>query len=131
MENINILLTHNHEWAKIKKGKTIIVGISDYAQALLSDVTSVELPEPDDQVYDANEEIGIIESLKTTLPFHAPIAGKVSKINSALLSNPELINDDPYGGGWLVEMVASNINDLNSLISQDEYEAGFPDEEEE
>jgi glycine cleavage system H protein len=131
MENSNLLLTHNHEWVKTKKGKTIVVGISDYAQNLLSDVTNVELPEPDEQVYDANEEVGTLESLKTTLPFHVPVAGKISKINSALLSNPELINDDPYGKGWLIEMVVENINDIRSLMSLDDYEASFPEEEEE
>jgi glycine cleavage system H protein len=130
-ETADLLFTQNHEWARLKRGKTIVVGISDYAQGLLSDVTGVELPEPDEQVYEASEEVGIIESLKTTLPFHAPVAGRISKINSALLSNPETINDDPHGDGWLFEMVVSNLTDLDDLMDQDTYEASFPDEEEE
>lgn len=130
-ETGDLLFTKTHEWVKPKRGRIIAVGISDYAQGLLSDVTNIEMPEPDDQVYEANEEVGIVESLKTTLPLHAPVAGRISRINSALLSNPELINDDPYGEGWFFEMTVSDTGDLDDLMSQDEYEAGFPDEEEE
>ncbi len=131
MSSGELRFTSMHEWARVKKGKIVLAGISDYAQSLLSDITSVELPEPDDQCYEAGEEVGVIESLKSSMPFHAPTSGTISAVNRELLSNPELINQDPYGEGWLIEMHASNVADLKNLVDQDEYESGLPEEEEE
>lgn len=127
----NLLYTHNHEWVKIKKGKTIVVGITDYAQSILSEVTHVDLPEPDEQVYDAGEEIGVIESLRSSLPYHCPVSGAITAANTELLSSPELINDDPFGDGWIFEMTVADMSEISDLLSLDEYESHFPDEEDE
>lgn len=131
IENVVLLYTPTHEWVRIKKGKTIVVGISEYAQSQISDATSIELPEPDEQIFEAGEELGAIESLKLSWPFHAPVKGKITKVNTNLLSNPELVNSDPYADGWLFEMLIDNISRLNELMNQDEYESNFPEEEEE
>lgn len=130
-ETDNLLYTQTHEWVRVKKGKNIVVGISDYGQAILSEATGVELPEPDDHLSDAGEELGVIESLRTCMSYHAPVAGKITSVNTELLSTPELINHDPYGEGWIFEMQIQNIRDLDNLLDQDEYDATIPDDEEE
>jgi glycine cleavage system H protein len=127
----NLLFTQNHEWVRPRKGKTIVVGISDYGQNLLSDATNVELPEPDEQVCSAGDEIGVLESLRTSIPIHVPVSGRITRVNPELLSNPELINQDPYGEGWLFEMIMEDPDELDGLMGQDEYEAILPEEEEE
>lgn len=121
--------TRTHEWVRAK-GDKIVVGISDYAQAQMHDITNVELPEPDaHHEYEAGEEIGVLESVKAAADFHAPVAGIVTAVNTALLENPELVNNDPYTAGWLVEMKAADMDELGDLMSMDEYEATLPEEE--
>lgn len=120
-----------HEWAR-REGNRVIVGISDDAQRNLSDVIHVEMPEPDEQHhYEAGEEIGVIESLKISVDFHAPVSGTITSINAELLSNPELINEDPFGAGWLVEMRPDDPEDVDRLMDVDEYEGSLPEEDEE
>jgi glycine cleavage system H protein len=125
----NLKLTPTHEWVR-KKNKTIVVGITDYGQQQLSDVTGVELPEPDEAHYNARDELGVIESVRTTVDYHAPVDGTIVKVNSELLANPELINNDPFGDGWLVEMKPDKMSDVDELMDFDEYETNLPDEDE-
>jgi glycine cleavage system H protein len=125
----NLKLTPTHEWVR-KKSKTIVVGITDYGQQQLSDVTGVELPEPDEAHYNARDELGVIESVRTSIDYHAPVDGTIVKVNSELLANPELINNDPFGDGWLVEMKPDKMSDVDELMDFDEYETSLPDEEE-
>jgi len=125
----NLKLTPTHEWVR-RKTKTIVIGITDYGQQMLSDVTGVDLPEPDDQRYDARDDLGVIESVRTTIDFHAPVSGTVVKVNSELLANPELINQDPFGKGWLVEMKPDKMSDVDGLMDFDEYESDLPEEDE-
>jgi len=127
----DLLFTHDHEWVRVKNGKTAVVGVSDYAQSLLSEVTHIDLPEPDDQEYEAGEELGVIESLKSSLPFHCPISGSIIAANSELLSTPEQINDDPFGEGWIFEMKISDPSELKDLLTADEYESDLPEDDEE
>jgi glycine cleavage system H protein len=122
--------TPKHEWVRVK-GDRIVVGLTDFAQSLLSDVLSVELPEPGDHHYDANEEIGVVESERATRDFRAPVSGTIAAVNSALLTDPELINADPYGDGWIVEMKPDAVGDVRHLMHVDEYEELLPSEEEE
>jgi glycine cleavage system H protein len=119
--------TDSHEWVG-DGGEIIRVGISDFWQQRLSDITHVELPEPDDHHYEAREDMGVVESLEMAADFHAPVPGVIVAINTELLSTPELINTDPYGDGWLVEMRPDSMSDLDDLLEHDEYEAGLPDE---
>ena len=123
--------TDTHEWVRLKDRTTIVVGITDFAQMRLSDITSVELPEPDDHRYEAREEISIIEAINASAAFHAPVAGTIAATNTDLLSRPELLNSDPYGSGWLIEMRPDNIEEIFSLMDLDEYEAHLPEDEEE
>lgn len=122
--------TRTHEWAEIKRD-TIVVGITDYAQAHMSDVVNIELPEPDEHHYEANEEFCVISSLRNSRGCLAPVAGTIVKINTELLSRPEIINNDPYGQGWLIEMKPDNMDDAEELMDADDYEASLPEDEEE
>jgi glycine cleavage system H protein len=124
----NLKLTTTHEWVRAKGKNTVVVGISDYGQQLLSDITSVELPETEH--FNAGEDVGVIESIRLTVDIHAPLAGTVSRVNAELLANPELINSDPFGAGWLFEMKPDKITDVQELMSFDEYEANLPEDEE-
>ena len=117
-----------HEWVRVEDN-TIVIGITDFWQNHLSDITHVELPEPDDHHYDVEEDIGMIESLESAAEFHAPVAGVIIAINSELLVRPELINSDPYETGWLVEMRPDHMDDVDTLLDPYEYEAGLPDED--
>jgi len=127
----DLRFTDMHEWVRIKDRNTIVVGITDFAQARLSDITSVELPEPDEHHYEAREEISVIEALNTSAAFHAPVSGVIVATNTDLLGRPELVNLDPYGSGWLVEMQPDNMADILSFMDVDEYEANLPEDEEE
>lgn len=127
----DLRFTDTHEWVRIKDRTTIVVGLTDFAQMRLSDITSVELPEPDDHHYETREEISVIEALNTSAAFHAPADGVIMATNTELLSRPELINLDPYGSGWLVEMKPDNITDVLDLMDVDQYEANLPEDEEE
>ncbi|MDD4871746.1 MAG: glycine cleavage system protein GcvH [Kiritimatiellae bacterium] len=128
IEPTRLKYTRTHEWVHVK-GKKIIVGITDVGQQLLSDITSIDLPEPDEHHYEAGEEIGVIESVKTSADFHAPVSGTIIATNTELLSRPELINSDPFGRGWIVEMAPDSMAELNSLMDIDEYEGSLPEEE--
>lgn len=129
---VNARFSHTHAWVVPKEdGATILVGISDYLQHHLSDIINVDLPEPDDHHYEAEEDVCLIESLKTTTDLHTPVSGIITAINTNLLSSPEIINDDPYGAGWIVEMKPDNIADIEALCDADEYELSLPEEDEE
>jgi glycine cleavage system H protein len=129
-EPVDYRFVPTHEWVRVE-GEELVVGITEYAQQRLSDIIHVELPEPDEHHYEAHEDFITLESLKTALDFHAPTAGRIVAVNSELLSNPELINEDPYGEGWLVRMIPDNMDDLQNLLNYHEYEGGLPEEEEE
>ena len=123
--------TPSHEWVRVEKN-TIVVGVTDYVQNLLPDITNVELPEPDEHHhYAAGEDISIIESLRTTHDFKAPVAGTIVGINTELLSSPERVNEDPYGEGWIVRMKPDDMGDVDNLLDVYRYEENLPEEEEE
>jgi glycine cleavage system H protein len=117
----------SHEWVRIE-GNSAVVGISDYAQHLLSDVVYVELPEPGDDLVQG-ESMGTVESVKAAEDAYAPVSGKVLESNSDLESNPEWVNEDPYGKAWMARISPSNPTELANLMSAVEYEK-FVEEEE-
>ena len=127
IEPSTLRFTETHEWVAVQ-GDTIRIGISEYWQDRLSDITHVELPEPDDHHYEEGEDMGVVESLEIAADFHAPLAGVIVAINSALLATPELINSDPYGAGWIAEMQPDNLSDVDDLLDFDEYDAALPDD---
>ena len=130
MEDISHLkFTHQDEWVAVD-GNEIIMGITDHMQEELGDIVHVELPEPDEQPYDIEEALGIIESLSESIEYHAPIPGIIIDINANLLSNPELINTSPYGKGWIVRIKPTDISDLDDLLDITEYESYLPEDNE-
>ncbi len=107
----------SHEWAR-EAGETVRVGISDFAQDELGDVVFVELPDVGEEL-DAEEAFGVVESIKAVSDIYAPVGGTVTAVNEQLLDQPELVNDDPYGDGWLLELETAS--DLDDLLSPAEY----------
>lgn len=119
--------TKTHEWVRWN-GKVATVGISDFAQDQLSDLTYVELPTAGDS-FSAQEEVAVVESVKAASDVYAPISGTISDVNKALIEKPELINSDPYGQGWIFKIVPDDVSELESLLDADQYDALNPDEE--
>ena len=109
----DLLYTESHEWIK-REGDNIRVGITDHAQAELTDVVYVELPKKDRQV-NANEAIAVVESVKAASDIYAPVKGTVVDANQELSSNPALINTDPFGKGWIFVLKVDNPDDLKNL----------------
>jgi glycine cleavage system H protein len=97
------------------------LGITHFAQQELGEVVFVELPELG-EVFDAGEEIGTIESVKAVAEVYTPVAGEIIEVNPALTDDPELLNDDPHGDGWLVKLKFSTADDLKNLMSAERYE---------
>lgn len=109
----------SHEWAQETDG-IVTVGISDYAQDQLGDVVFVELPTAGSTV-GAGEAVAVVESVKTASDIYAPVAGEIVEVNDALQTKPELINESPYGEGWLFRIRASGAGGLSSLLDAGEY----------
>ena len=114
-----------HEWVRIEDG-VAIVGITDFAQDQLSDVTYVELPAVGDQ-FSAGEEIAVVESVKAASDIYAPIGGAVVEVNEALNDQPELVNQDPYGSGWMFKLEPENLEDMQALLTAAQYEKVAPE----
>jgi glycine cleavage system H protein len=109
----------SHEWARQENG-TVRVGISDFAQDELGDVVFVELPGEGDSV-DQEAAFGVVESIKAVSDLYAPVTGTVSASNGALIDEPELVNEDPYGDGWMLEIDPDDESELDDLLSPEEY----------
>jgi glycine cleavage system H protein len=118
----------SHEWAR-QEGDVVVIGVSDYAQHLLSDVVYVELPEAG-ATLTKGESFGTIESVKAAEEAYAPISGEVVEVNADLEDNPEWINEDPFGKAWLLKVKASNAAELKELMAAKAYEAFVAEEEE-
>ena len=110
----------SHEWALETDG-TVRVGISDFAQDELGDVVFVELPDEGDEL-SQEDAFGVVESIKAVSDLYAPVSGEVVAINEDLFDAPELVNDDPYGDGWMLEIEASDTDELDELLTAEEYE---------
>jgi glycine cleavage system H protein len=112
-----------HEWARrLDDGSRVRVGITDFAQDALGDVVYVDLPSVGTRV-DAAEAVGELESTKSVSEMYAPVAGVVSAVNEALADNPQLLNEDPYGEGWLIEIDVKDLAQLDDLLDADGYRA--------
>ena len=119
--------TKSHEWIKVD-GDEALVGITDYAQNALGDITYVELPEVG-QAVEAGEESGVIESVKAASDIYAPIAGEISDANVHLEEEPEIINRDPYDDGWIFKMKNFDEDDVEDLMDAPDYSALLEQEE--
>ena len=111
--------TKDHEWVRIE-GDTATFGVTDHAQEALGDIVFVELPEVGRNV-DAGEAYGVVESVKAVSDVYAPVAGEVIEINEALEGEPDLVNSDPYGTGWIIKVKISENNDSAELMNPEEY----------
>lgn len=120
------LYTKEHEWIRVN-GKTGAVGITHYAQKQLGDIVFVELPKVGDH-FDTNESFGTVESVKAVSEIYCPVAGEVTETNEAVVNSPEMLNSDPHGEAWLIEIKIQNPPDLEGLMSAEEYEEYIHDE---
>jgi len=108
-----------HEWVLVE-GQTATIGITEFAQEELGDIVFVELPEVGEKVV-KDDPFGAVESVKAVSDVYAPVSGAVLEVNDVLPDNPETINDDPYGDGWLIRVELSDADDLKDLMDADEY----------
>jgi glycine cleavage system H protein len=111
--------TETDEWALRENGR-VRVGITDYAQKELKDVVAVELPEIG-RIVKKGEEIGMIDSVKATSPYYAPISGRIVDVNRELEKSPELVNRDPYGAGWIIVIEPSDPSEYEKLLTPEQY----------
>ncbi|MCX7591226.1 MAG: glycine cleavage system protein GcvH [Kiritimatiellae bacterium] len=115
--------TKTHEWVKIE-GSTAVVGITDHAQRAMGDITFVECPPVGKEVSRGNA-CAVVESVKAASDIYAPLSGRVAAVNKELETNPELINKDPYGKGWIYKLENFATADLAKLLTADQYEASL------
>jgi len=113
--------TKDHEWVRLDDSGVATCGITDHAQTMLEDVVFVEMPEPGRQVQQ-RDQVAVIESERSVFDVHAPVSGKVIEVNTALEENPELINNDPYGEGWLFRIAVKRKGKAGALLDADEYQ---------
>lgn len=114
------LYSREHEWIRVEDD-VCVLGITEFAQQELGEVVFVELPEVG-QVFDANDELGTIESVKAVAEVYTPLAGEVVEVNDAVVDDPELLNEDPHGEGWLLKIRFSSAADLKNLMNAEAYE---------
>lgn len=111
--------TKEHEWLKVE-GKTATVGITEYAQGELGDIVFVELP-AEGTVVKAMQSFGTIEAVKAVSDLFSPVSGKVIEVNPNLEDDPMIINREPYGGGWMIKLEISNMEEVDNLLTADSY----------
>lgn len=114
--------TREHEWIRDNGDGTATIGITEFAQGELGDIVFVEL-EAEGFYFSENDTFGTVEAVKTVSELYAPVSGEILEINSALDSNPELVNEDPFGEGWMVKIKVSNPDEMKNLLSAEEYNA--------
>ena len=114
------LYSKEHEWVRVQDD-ICVLGITEFAQQELGEVVYVELPEVG-QVFDTDQEIGTIESVKAVAEVYTPVAGEIVEVNDSVVDDPELLNEDPHTDGWLIKVRFSSAADLKSLMSSEQYE---------
>jgi glycine cleavage system H protein len=112
--------TKSHEWVRVE-GNVAVVGITDHAQHEMTDVVYVETPSVDSRI-EAGKECAVVESVKAASDIYAPVSGDVVAVNEELGSTPELLNQDPYGKGWLFKVKMSDPGEFNDLLNADDYD---------
>ena len=112
--------TEDHEWVRLEDNGLAVVGITDYAQEQLGEIVFIELPEIGDEV-ERGAEAAVIESVKAASELFAPVSGTVSQVNDALNDAPGLVNEDPIGDGWFLQIETSDEEPLEGLMTEDEY----------
>jgi glycine cleavage system H protein len=123
----DLLYTEDHEWARVE-GKLATVGVSQFAVGQLGDVTQVDLPR-EGEMLKQGEAFGSVESVKAVSDLFAPISGKVVKVNTPLGDSPEYVNEEPYDGGWMIQVEIANPDELKKLMNQEAYVAFLKEHE--
>lgn len=113
--------TKEHEWVRDNGDGTVTIGITDFAQSELGDIVFVEL-EPEGSKFVQDEVFGTVEAVKTVSELFSPLSGEIVEVNNELEDDPELVNTDPYGDGWMIRLKMSNSSELDSLLSQEDYQ---------
>lgn len=126
MDN-TLLFAESHEWVRDNSDGTVTIGISEHAQEMLGDVVFVELPEIETEI-EAGDGFCLVESVKAASDVYAPVSGVVVEINENLVNRPELINEDPFGDGWIAVVKLSDIDELKTLKDTDEYLASIDED---
>jgi len=126
MSTDNLLFTKTHEWVKMENNSAII-GITDYAQHHLGDVVFIELPQIGNSIKQF-ESFGTIESTKAASDLYAPLSGEIIEANTKLQENPGLINNDPYGEGWIIKIKITDKEETKNLLGPEEYESFLKEE---
>lgn len=116
----NLRYTKDHEWIRLEKGNTAVIGITEFAQKELGDIVYVEI-ETVGKSLAANTVFGTVEAVKTVSDLYLPVAGTVTEVNPALGSSPELVNTDPYGEGWMIKLTVEEPADLDKLMDAAAY----------
>lgn len=114
-----MLFTKEHEWVEVK-GSVATVGISAFAQKQLGDIVSIELPSVG-STFSQGQSFAIVDSMKASSDVYAPVSGEVVEVNKDLLNNPQWINEDPYGKGWIAKIKVSGADELKKLMKKEEY----------
>ena len=111
--------TKNHEWVSLQ-GEVATIGITNYAQESLGDIVFVELPEIG-KLVQAGDQVGVIESVKAASEIYSPVSGKIREVNNELINTPQLVNTDPENSGWYIKIKLEKTDELNNLLSFDQY----------
>lgn len=117
----NLKYTNDHEWIRVE-GEVAYVGITDYAQSELGEIVFVDIDTVGETI-GQNEVFGSVEAVKTVSDLNMPVTGEVLEVNEALNDQPELVNSDPYGEGWMIKIAVKNAAELDSLLSAEAYQA--------
>ena len=123
----DLLYTEDHEWARLE-GNLVTVGVSQFAVGQLGDVTQVDLPH-EGEILKQHDAFGSVESVKAVSDLFAPVSGKVVKVNTTLQDSPEYVNEDPYDGGWMIQIELSSPDELKKLMDSPTYEAFLKENE--
>ena len=123
----DLLYTSEHEWLRRESDGSVTIGVTDHAQAALGDLVYVELPEVGQDV-ESGGDMAVVESVKAASDVYAPVDGSVVEVNEALADDPEKINSDPYGEGWIVKVAPSGAIDESPMLSPDAYQALLDEE---
>ena len=128
MSNVpgDLKYTKSHEWVRLEGDDIAVIGITDHAQAALGDLVFVETPEVG-ATFDAGDACAVVESVKAASDVYSPLAGEVIDANSDLADTPELVNQDPYGDGWIMKLRLDDPDELEELLDADDYEETLED----
>ena len=119
--------TESHEWVRIENDDTILVGITDHAQQQLGDLVFVELPNVETEV-GKGDDLVVLESVKTAADVYAAVSGEVVEVNTQLEDKPDLINEDPYGNGWIYRIKPTDMSEIDELMNAEAYQAHIAEE---